>query len=379
MAYRRKQGITRASTFKEDLNNPPLYRDTISNATTSSSPSPFVSPRAIRSASRLGSSHHSRSSSLPGLGTYDFTSLKTTNDQDVLWGVLTRNARSFLDENNMSDQFGRRNQKPYTPIYTTNDQFYHPHKPVESSRPMDNTALRKGLDALTSTTGNAVEERRSMVKNKTSDILPDTRKLQIRTGTNQDKSSPAPGMALPEPPNSAKPRMQSNPQTQLKASRDVALATTAKAKLLLRELKTAKADLADAKQRCSQLEEENKILREAYGKDDHPADDEMIRVQLETLLSEKARLVHENSAFARENHHLREIVEYHQLTMQDLEYLDEEIDEVTESYPLPDVSRIFSVPPSSNGSPAPEKSSSRSSAVVEEDLLAPPPVQTKSS
>lgn len=104
-----------------------------------------------------------------------------------------------------------------------------------------------------------------------------------------------------------------------------------------------------------------------------------IRVQLETLLSEKARLVHENSAFARENHHLREIVEYHQLTMQDLEYLDEEIDEVTESYPLPDVSRIFSVPPSSNGSPAPEKSSSRSSAVVEEDLLAPPPVQTKSS
>lgn len=56
----------------------------------------------------------------------------------------------------------------------------------------------------------------------------------------------------------------------------MALATTAKAKLLLRELKTAKADLADAKQRCSQLEEENKILREAYGKDDHPADDEMV-------------------------------------------------------------------------------------------------------
>ena len=49
-----------------------------------------------------------------------------------------------------------------------------------------------------------LQERRSMVKNKTSDILPDTRKLQIRTGTNQDKSSPAPGMALPEPPNSAK-------------------------------------------------------------------------------------------------------------------------------------------------------------------------------
>lgn len=60
-----------------------------------------------------------------------------------------------------------------------------------------------------------------------------------------------------------------------------------------------------------------------------------IRLQLETLLAEKARLAHENSIYARENRFLREIVEYHQLTMQDVVYLDEGIEEVTEVHHFP--------------------------------------------
>lgn len=52
----------------------------------------------------------------------------------------------------------------------------------------------------------------------------------------------------------------------------------AKAKLLLRELKTVKADLAFAKQRCSQLEEENKILRENREKGTHHEDDDLVRL-----------------------------------------------------------------------------------------------------
>lgn len=59
-----------------------------------------------------------------------------------------------------------------------------------------------------------------------------------------------------------------------------------------------------------------------------------IRLQLETLLAEKARLAHENSVYARENRFLREIVEYHQLTMQDVVYFDENNEEVTEVYPI---------------------------------------------
>lgn len=112
------------------------------------------------------------------------------------------------------------------------------------------------------------------------------------------------------------------------------MAMAAKAKLLLRELKTVKADLAFAKDRCAQLEEENKILRENRERGGSHDDDDLIRLQLETLLAEKARLAHENSVYARENRFLREVVEYHQLTMQDVVYLDESNEEVSEVNPL---------------------------------------------
>lgn len=54
------------------------------------------------------------------------------------------------------------------------------------------------------------------------------------------------------------------------------MAMAAKAKLLLRELKTVKADLAFAKERCAQLEEENRILREHHEKGDNPEDDDLV-------------------------------------------------------------------------------------------------------
>jgi len=54
----------------------------------------------------------------------------------------------------------------------------------------------------------------------------------------------------------------------------VANATAAKAKLLLRELKSVKADLAFAKQRCAQLEEENKLLRETKQKGSKTGEDD---------------------------------------------------------------------------------------------------------
>lgn len=124
------------------------------------------------------------------------------------------------------------------------------------------------------------------------------------------------------------------------------MAMAAKAKLLLRELKTVKADLAFAKERCGQLEEENRVIRESSAKGGSPEDDDLIRLQLETLLAEKARLAQENSVFARENRFLREIVEYHQLTMQDVVYLDENNEEVTEVYPIK-VSPVLNVQSSS--------------------------------
>lgn len=58
------------------------------------------------------------------------------------------------------------------------------------------------------------------------------------------------------------------------------MAMAAKAKLLLRELKTVRADLAFAKERCAQLEEENRVLRENRDRGDNPENDELVWIFL---------------------------------------------------------------------------------------------------
>ncbi|CAI8596410.1 unnamed protein product [Vicia faba] len=104
----------------------------------------------------------------------------------------------------------------------------------------------------------AYEDGRTMVESKTADLRSQIRR---KGDTNQASSIRNPWQQ------SDQTQSHSNHETQLKQSRDVALATAAKAKLLLRELKTVKADLAFAKARCAQLEEENKLLREREGSD----------------------------------------------------------------------------------------------------------------
>ncbi|KAF7143334.1 hypothetical protein RHSIM_Rhsim05G0233800 [Rhododendron simsii] len=374
MAYRRRQGITRASTFKEEIHHQPDHDNNNNDSSSNPSSSSSLAAQAIRASaahrdssslssayahSSFHSSFHHRSKDV---STNEYTSMQSLHETKGFWGVLAQKAKAILEEDNISQQFeepiGVRTQMPDA----AGGQFYEPYQSLESSRKVDNPRLRKGLDALTSslnhigdTIGNALEEGRSIVEHKTADIIQETRKLQIRRkGSSSDEQNQIHGAYNPwnQPSvQSSKPQMQTNQETQLKASRDVAMATAAKAKLLLRELKTVKADLAFAKERCSQLEEENRILREARDKGDYPADDDMIRLQLETLLAEKARLAHENSVYARENRFLREIVEYHQLTMQDVVYLDEGIEEVTEVYPIPAVSRMLSVSPTSPVSP----------------------------
>lgn len=57
----------------------------------------------------------------------------------------------------------------------------------------------------------------------------------------------------------------------------VANAMAAKAKLLMRELKTLKSDLSFANERCTQFEEENKILRRTRDKRVHHEDDDLVQ------------------------------------------------------------------------------------------------------
>ncbi|XP_042480827.1 uncharacterized protein LOC122061566 isoform X2 [Macadamia integrifolia] len=348
MAYRRRQGLTKSSTFKEEIRYP-------SDDSSSSS----LAAQAIRASSAHRDSSFSSAYGESALAfayrepnrqrssefrqdpaSYEYTSIKSLNDsKHGFWGILARKAKAILEDDNVAQQFETSSKtKPQMLETSSGDQFHQPYGSLESNRKSENPKIQKGLDVITSslnylggTIGKSFEEGLTLVENRTADIIQETRRLHIRRkGSSSDSQNQANDVCTPQ----QQAQTQTDHETQLKASRDVAMAMAAKAKLLLRELKTIKADLAFAKERCAQLEEENRILRESREKGDSTEDDDLIRLQLETLLAEKARLAHENSIYARENRFLREIVEYHQLTMQDVVYLDEGIEEVTEVYPI---------------------------------------------
>ncbi|XP_022950505.1 uncharacterized protein LOC111453596 [Cucurbita moschata] len=382
MAYRRRQAITRASTFKEEIHHP---ADDVDHNSISSSSSSLAAQAIRASAAHRDSSNSSAfsgSSSVFSPGHMRSKSFAGENltfkseSKSGFWGVLARKAKAILEEDDIAIE---EETSGFQPINTSTLSQEPCQSTDHDSKKSDNPAKPKGLDAITTsfnqlgdTNQKASKEGRPIVGAKTTDIIHETRKLQIRRKGNKSEGL-FPTVNNPwQQPNllSPEPRMQAHHETQLKASRDVAMATAAKAKLLLRELKTIKAELAFAKERCAQLEEENKILRENREKGDNRADDDLIRLQLETLLAEKARLAHENSIYARENRFLREIVEYHQLTMQDVVYLDEGMEEVTEYYPRstsPEITRMLF----NYGSPHSSTSPTSPSAAAMEDLPVP--------
>ncbi|KAA8550873.1 hypothetical protein F0562_002557 [Nyssa sinensis] len=71
-------------------------------------------------------------------------------------------------------------------------------------------------------------------------------------------------------------------------------------------------------ERSALLEEENRRLRDGFSEGIRPEEDDLVRLQLEALLAEKSRLANENANLTRENQCLHQLVEYHQLTSQDL-------------------------------------------------------------
>lgn len=356
MAYRRKQGgygkdlsneINPNSLATEEVGTESLAAQAIraSSAHRDSSLSSAYGQSAVSPRPIVRSSF---STSLKDDSTrYGNTSTKNSDEpKRGFWGALARKARAIIDDEDVDQQYEtpeRRRQQMSNAA--SKAQYSSQYQLPENSRKADNPALQKGLNAITSslnyiggTIGNALEEGMTVVENRTADIIQETRKLNIKKKAGNPEGSMASNIGttrqLPKMHLHTQPQMQTDTEIQLKASRDVSMAMAAKAKLLLRELKTVKADLAFAKERCAQLEEENRILRETGGEGDSPEDDDLIRLQLESLLAEKARLAQENSVYARENRFLREIVEYHQLTMQDVVYIDEHREEVSEVYPI---------------------------------------------
>uniref|UniRef100_A0A7C8YS26 Uncharacterized protein n=1 Tax=Opuntia streptacantha TaxID=393608 RepID=A0A7C8YS26_OPUST len=381
MAYRRRHGVTRSATFKEEIyhhndhdnddhdngieneNGSLAARAMKASAAHRDSAAYGYAYAADSSSSSSASTSSSHSDSLPHRDAdshskvsflWESSSTKEANDGKYgFWGILAQKAKAILEEDGLDPTT---KMKPQVNDLNRGNQLHQSsHPSSEGGSRIDSVKLRQRLDAITSslnnlgdTIGNAFEEGRTIIenktediiqgtRNKTADIIQETQKFQIRrrggSTDAQDQATVLQNSSWQRPV--VQPAVNKNNQgTQLKASRDVAMATAAKAKVLLRELKAAKAELAFAKQRSAQLEEENKRLRESREKGDNPADDDLIRLQLESLLAEKARLAHENAIHARENRFLREIVEYHRLTMQDIVYLDESSEEVTEDYPF---------------------------------------------
>ncbi|MCO5570307.1 hypothetical protein L7F22_024025 [Adiantum nelumboides] len=194
----------------------------------------------------------------------------------------------------------------------------------------DPLALHKGLEGiasslshLTNTLGMALEEQRHYVQSKLPNLMhkepQDSNLIKASNGLNfmRHLDSPSKPQASFE---------KASPGTEkAKISQELAMAMTTKAKLLLRELKGVKQDLIFTKDRCSQLEEENKCLRESIDKGDRHEEDDLVRLQLEALLTEKARLAQENATFAREVQFLHEVVQYQQLKLRELTGPDESL------------------------------------------------------
>ncbi|KAL3653187.1 hypothetical protein CASFOL_002868 [Castilleja foliolosa] len=367
MAYRRRQQVGRVDTspsiYNYDSTPPPADSSASSlaaKAIRASSAYRDSSLSSVYEQSALSSPRASVPSAAKESTIYEHTSKKDMNEsKQGFWGALARKAKVILDDN---DSMAQKHETPRETIAETSNrskkcQYHNTYDFSDSRRKTDGPALQRKLDAFASslhhiggTIGNALEEGITAVENRTADIIQETRKIQIRkkndSSRSQNQFSNPDGLRQqPVAQTHAQPQTHTNLETQLKASRDVAMAMAAKAKLLLRELKTVKADLAFAKERCAQLEDENRILRESREKGDNPEDDDLIRLQLESLLAEKARLAQENSVYARENRFLREIVEYHQLTMQDVVYLDESNEEVTEVYIAPTAANVQSHSP----------------------------------
>ncbi|KAJ6331416.1 hypothetical protein OIU76_009903 [Salix suchowensis] len=202
MAYRRRHGITRTATFKEEIHHPPeqdnhhanINKNTNVNDDTlfmTSSSSSSLAAQAIRASAAHRESSLSSAyagDSIPRRSkVFDAYEDKLgTNESKGFWGVLARKAKAILEDDNISHQLETpERSRIQTPDTSEGGQYSY--RTPEGFRKMDNPTIRKGLDKITSslnqigdTFEKAFEEGRTIVENKTADIIQETRKLQIR-------------------------------------------------------------------------------------------------------------------------------------------------------------------------------------------------------
>ncbi|GAB4840768.1 hypothetical protein Ancab_021530 [Ancistrocladus abbreviatus] len=191
------------------------------------------------------------------------------------------------------------------------------------------------LSQLSSNLDNALQGARELAKlpalnevsERTSDVEKASRKLQQSNnaeGNEQERKGMKRKFEVQDSSNDLeehpveKENELNQANSKLKKAKNMAMSVATKAAVMARELKSIKMDLSFMQERCALLEEENQTLRDGFAKGIRPEEDDLVRLQLEALLAEKSRLANENANLTRENQCLRQLVEYHEFTSQDL-------------------------------------------------------------
>ncbi|KAG4377833.1 hypothetical protein GLYMA_18G218000v4 [Glycine max] len=249
MAYRRRQGISRSSTFKEEFHDPSLEdvhvkdsnHDNASPSIFSSSSSTPASSLAAQAIKATASRHqpslsfafapaesdHQRSKSFEAYG--------NGNSKSGFWGVIAQKAKSILDDDKPTPQHDTMPQTQTLKSHSFNtfsgpsaaqnspSQFKPVYESLDSSRKMDNPKFRKGLDKITTslnqlgdTFEKAFEEGRTIMESKKADLRTQIR----RKGNNSGDTNLTSDMRNPLQ-EATQTQNQSSHETKLKASRDV--------------------------------------------------------------------------------------------------------------------------------------------------------------
>ncbi|CAA7023965.1 unnamed protein product, partial [Microthlaspi erraticum] len=163
MAYRRRQGITRASTFKEDIYNQPPDHDH-GDLKGHSNGGSFRSSQSFSSHSSLAAQAIRASSSLnPDSSSQvrGFTAYEDRNESRGFWGILAQKAKSILEDEEEQQQ---------------------QQQNVVVSETSNNPTIRKSIDKITTSLNQigdsfekAFEEGRtivaSQIRRKGSDLI----------------------------------------------------------------------------------------------------------------------------------------------------------------------------------------------------------------
>lgn len=234
-------------------------------------------------------------------------------------------ASPFSDHKSEESFWNRLNKRAKSLHKNTDSQDEDPDVKVVQE---DSKLLHKGLEAvassltrITHTLGVALEDGTNLAEPKLSELFPIEAPATSSVPTLKRRRVPenAEEKLSDQGTDVRKASVNMDDNAKLKDHRNLAVAMASKAKSLERELKSIRGDLCFMRERCSFLEEENQRLRDAVTKGVRPEEDDLVRLQLEALLAEKGRLAQENANYARENHYLHQVVEYHKLTLQDMD------------------------------------------------------------